>query len=283
MLSRMLERSIMSLVKIALSVIALLLIVANVALANEQRTSAKPTAENVLYIDGSTGVKPLIEALVDEFVNEHSGNQIRIGTGLKPKDRLKALGDKTIDIAMASHGIDINTIREDGFVVHSIARVAVVIGVHQSVDIHRITSKQLCDVYAGRISNWRELGGASIPIITFMRPVDEVDAELLIAELPCIAKYVDTEHVRIANKSGDMARLLSETDGSIGITTMVRVVQSDDKIKPIVVEELSALSRNMYLITRAEPDASTLRFLAFIQSGQGADIIRRNHAIPIDE
>lgn len=269
--------------KVILSVIAIALIVANVVFANEQGSSAQPRGENILNIDGSTGVKPLIEALVDVYVNEHSGTKVRLGTGLKPTARLTALGDNIIDIAMASHGIDINTIREEGFVVHSIAKVAVVIGVHQSVEIHRIASKQLCDVYAGRISSWREIGGSSIPIKTFMRPVDEVDAELLIAALPCIAKNIDAEHVQIAKKSGDMARLLSDTVGSIGVTTMIRIAQSDGKIKPIGVEELPALSRNMYLITRAEPDASTLRFLAFVQSAQGADIIRRNHAIPINK
>jgi phosphate transport system substrate-binding protein len=252
---------------------------------------------DTLIIDGSTGVKPLVKALVKEYEIKYKKTKrfpkIQIGKGLKPSDRILALKDNKIDIAMASHGIDIQKTSKAGLKVHPIAKVAVVIGVNHTVNIDAITHQQLCDVYRGKIANWQYLGGSNMTIIPLLRPFNEVDTEVVSAHVPCFSPSDFSKNIRSIQKSGKMARMLSHTRGAVGMTTLIRVAQSHGAIKAMAINNIKPepenllngsypLSRDLFLITESQPKAEVAAFLAFVNSVQGAEIITANHAVPIE-
>ena len=248
-------------------------------------------ASEKLVIDGSTGVKPLIESLAVEYQKSHSAPQIEIGSGLKPEARVHALINKDIDIAMASHGIDIQHVSAKGLTVHRIAKVAVVMGVNQSVNIRNISYQQLCDIYGGKIENWQDLGGENQPIIPFIRPFNEVDTEVILEQVSCFASLKISPQIETRKKSGQMARAIAQPPGAIGMTTLIRVQQSKGKIRALSLNNIKpdtsnllegnyTLTRDLFLITPAEPDKKTRRFLAFIRSQNGSRNIISNNAVP---
>ena len=63
--------------------------------------------------------------------------EIRPGTGSKAP--LQALEEGKIDIALASHGLVGEELRQRGMAVHEIATVAVVFGVNASVPVANLT------------------------------------------------------------------------------------------------------------------------------------------------
>ena len=75
-----------------------------------------------------------------------------MGRGLGTRARLEALAAGKIDIALASHGVDVEELARQGMAVHEIAKVAVVFGVNASVPVAGLTEHQICGVYAGRIT-----------------------------------------------------------------------------------------------------------------------------------
>ena len=249
------------------------------------------SANQKLLIDGSTGVKPLIEALIAEYQNTAQVPLITIGKGLNPQKRIQALIDQDIDIAMASHGIDIEQISKLGLTVHHIAKVAVVIGVNDSVKINDINHQQLCEIYQGKLDNWQLLGGDKQIIHPFIRPFSEVDTEVIAAHIHCFTESSISTKIPEMAKSGQMARALSQTSGAIGMTTQVRVSQSSGQIKALAingvkpsVNNLSSgaypFTRDSFLIAPKQPSQAVLAFLTFIRSDNGALVITRNDAIP---
>lgn len=54
----------------------------------------------------------------------------------------------------------------------AIGRDALVFIVNESNLVQSLTQQQLRDIYAGRITNWKEVGGADAPIVAFQRGVD---------------------------------------------------------------------------------------------------------------
>ncbi len=54
----------------------------------------------------------------------------------------------------------------------AIGRDALVFTVNESNPVQSLTQQQLRDIYAGRITNWKEVGGADAPIVAFQRGVD---------------------------------------------------------------------------------------------------------------
>jgi phosphate transport system substrate-binding protein len=246
-----------------------------------------------LIIDGSTGVKPLIESLVKHYKQTQPNTSVEIGAGLNPQRRIQALVDEDINIAMASHGVDIQRISQLGLKAHRIAKMAVVIGVNHTVSISTISDEQLCDIYSGKINNWHHLEGAKLPIIPLLRPFNEVDTEVVSTHVPCFSQVQFSADIQAYKKSGQMANAIRQTPGAVGMTTLVRVAQSNDKIRALSINGISSdsenllsgaypLTRDSFLITQSEPTREVSAFLAFIRSEQGSAIILANSAVPAE-
>lgn len=248
------------------------------------------TTERVV-IDGSTGVMPLAESLAKAFQQRNAGVTFETGKGLGTKARIQALADGRIDVALASHGLNINEITRQGMTVHEIARVAVVFGVSATVPVADLRDQQICDVYAGRTTNWSALGGPELEIAPRTRPDTEVDAEVVRAGIKCLTELRMPETVKVMPRSGDMGKELAATAGAIGMTTMTVVEQSEGKIRALSINGIAPstgnverkaypLVRESFFVTKAPPPPAVARFLEFTRSPAGDQVIRANGAIP---
>ena len=141
-------------------------------------------AQSVITIDGSTGVAPLVAALAKTYEQQNPGTQIQIGKGLGTGARIRALDEGKIDIAMASHGLDVAAIQKQGMVVHEFAKVAVVFAVNETVPVAALTDAQVCAIYSGKAVNWRDVGGPDLAIAPLARPDSEVDTEVVFSRCP---------------------------------------------------------------------------------------------------
>jgi phosphate transport system substrate-binding protein len=246
-----------------------------------------------IAIDGSTGVRPLVAALAQAYRERNPGVTIEIGQGLGTKARLKALAEGSIDIAMASHGLVIADIAKQGMVVQEIAKVAVVFGVNEAVPIKTLNEQQVCAIYSRGLLRWKELSGPDLPVVAMTRPDSEVDTEVVRARIECLKDLRMADGVQTMSKSGDMARALASTAGSVGMTTMTVVEQSQSKIRPIWLNGIEpspenvrsgayALTRDSFLVTKANPAPAVARFLAFIGSPEGKRVIGANGAVALD-
>ena len=110
---------------------------------------------------------------------------------------------------------------------HTIARIAVVFGVNSSVSIDNLTGRQICDIYSGKLTNWKALGGADLAIRPRTRPNDEVDAAVMREGIACLTTLAMAPTVKVNKKLGQMARDLAKTAGAIGMTTTTRVRRSN--------------------------------------------------------
>ena len=244
-----------------------------------------------LLIDGSTGVAPLVEALAKAYRDQNPGNGIEIGKGLGTKARIVALSDGKIDIAMASHGLDVAAIQRQGMAVHEIAKIAVVFGVNADVAVSNLKEDQICDIYSGKARDWTEVGGPAQAIIPLTRPESEVDTEVVRDKIGCLKNLQMVESVKVAPKGPDMARALAATPGAVGMTTTTVVEQSQGRVKSLslggieptarnVQNKMYALTRDSFLVTKAAPSPAVTRFLQFVRSSAGENVLIANGAVP---
>src|SRR5688572_8089020 len=148
-----------------------------------------------IVIDGSTGVSPLVQALAKAYRDQNPGTAIEIRKGLGTKARIQALSEGRIDIAMASHGLDVAGIKRAGMVVQEIGKVAVVFGVNAGVSLSNLSESQICDIYAGKVQNWKQIGGADLAVVPLTRPESEVDTEVVRDKIGCLRTLHIPDHV----------------------------------------------------------------------------------------
>jgi phosphate transport system substrate-binding protein len=245
-----------------------------------------------IVIDGSTGVTPLVAALAKAYQSAAPGTLIEIGKGLGTKARIQALAAGKIDIAMASHGLNVAEIQRQGMAVHEIGKVAVVFAVNTSVPVTGLSETQICDIYSGKTKNWKEVGGPDLGVVAVARPDSEVDTEVVRDKVTCLTALKMAESVRIAPKAGEMAQELASTAGAIGVTTMTVVEQSQTRVKPVslrgimptaenVQKNVYTLTRDSFLVVKSPPAAAVARFLEYIRSPAGETVIAANGAVPV--
>jgi phosphate transport system substrate-binding protein len=246
-------------------------------------------AQQKITIDGSTGTALLVDVLGKAFTAK-SGIAVEIGKGLGTRARFDALAGGKIDIAMASHGLNVAEVTGQGMTVHRIAMTPVVFGVHESVSITGLADAQVCSIYSGDVRNWKGVGGNELAIAPLTRPETEVDMEVVRDGIGCFKGLKLTGDAKALARAGDMAKALAATSGGIGMTSTTAVAQSGGKIKAIALNGIVAneasvgagqyrLTRDAFLVTGKAPSAPAKTFIDFVGSAEGAAVIRANGAI----
>jgi len=121
----------------------------------------------------------------------------------------------------------------------------------------------------------------------------EVDTEVVRAKIGCLKDLRMPETVKVMPKGGDMAEGLATISGAIGMTTMTVVEQSGARIKPVSLNGVApspenvrkgaySLTRDSFLVSQAKPSETVAKFLAFVRSPAGAQVISANGAIPVN-
>ncbi|MEM1296911.1 MAG: substrate-binding domain-containing protein [Verrucomicrobiota bacterium] len=251
------------------------------ACTNEETEEQKPSA---LQIEGSNGVWPLVVPLVEAYNVNYPDRPIELDKGMGSSERLQALADDNIQIAMASHGLDPEKLEANEQTPHLFAKMAIVFAVHDSVPVHDLTTDQVSAIYRGDHNNWNELGGPDLPIVRLMRPDYEVDAEVIREKIAAMTEMKWAEDTQLKESSGDLAKALDATEGAIGVTTVVRVLRGEHTValKLDGVEGAEAavkagdyvLTRNCYLVTPEEPTERVQHFLDFVESTEAAGLIK---------
>ncbi len=139
--------------------------------------SADPAtaSEEALTIEnkGSDTMVNLALAWAERYQSVQPGVRIAV-TGGGSGTGIAALINGTVDIANASRQIKTEETENAGAngikpVEFIVARDAIAIVVHPSNPVNHLTLQQLSDIYSGKITNWREVGGEDRPIVLLSR------------------------------------------------------------------------------------------------------------------
>lgn len=134
---------------------------------------ASPAMAGQLIINGSTTVLPVMQKAGESFMAAHPDIKLNISGG-GSGNGIKALLEGQCQIAMSSRDMKDNEIKAaEAKGIHpvrtAIAVDAIVPIVNPSNSVKSITNAQLRDIYSGKITNWKELGGKDAKIVVISR------------------------------------------------------------------------------------------------------------------
>ncbi|MCL2672344.1 MAG: substrate-binding domain-containing protein [Clostridiales bacterium] len=146
---------------------------------------------NFPVLDGSTATIPLAMALIREFTGcseMEAETKIRFST---TDDSYRELSNGSADLLLVYEASEQTKERwdvETTMDVYPIGLDALVFIVNENNPIDSLTTAQIRDIYSGKVTNWKEVGGADIPIEAFQRPPQSgsqtMMEKLVMGELP---------------------------------------------------------------------------------------------------
>ena len=115
-----------------------------------------PGASQRIDIVGSTSVQPVAEKLVEEYKINHPDVKLNVQGGGSSLG-IKTVHDGIADIGMSSKELDSSG--KEGISEYEIGRDGIIVAVNVKNNVSDLTKSQLKDIFSGKITNWREVGG----------------------------------------------------------------------------------------------------------------------------
>jgi phosphate transport system substrate-binding protein len=197
-----------------------------------------------------------------------------------------------VDIGMSARNLEVRELSFDIYAYH-IADVAADVAVHNNVRVNNLTSRQICAIYSGKITNWRELGGHDARIVVLTRPESDSTKMAFREGISCFAELVETPEAIAMQKSINMLSALQRTPDSIGIIDSIALEQAHGMAHPVRLDGRSSTAdevasgrwpviKRYNLIIQKKRKRAVDRFMRFVKSREGAVLIRKHGGVPVN-
>ncbi|MHC1567941.1 MAG: phosphate ABC transporter substrate-binding protein [Candidatus Syntropharchaeia archaeon] len=260
---------------VSISVIVTLIIIAGCLQIAETPSSGE------LTIAGSTTVLPINQECARILMEKNPDLRISVSGGGSGHG-IKAVGAGDIDIGAASRDVkpeEMEMYPDLKPVKIGIDSVAIV--VHPDNSVEDLTLEQLSEIFAGEIKNWKEMGGADGEIRVVTREEGSGTRD-------CFEKYVMkpfdreiTGKASVKPSNGEVRATVGNDDKAVGYISLGYV---DHTVKAIKIDGVEAtvenvltgeypIARNLWLITKGEPDEMEKVFIDFVLSEEGQRVV----------
>lgn len=160
-----------------------------------------------------------------------------------------------------------------------IAQDGIAVIVHPDNPVTNLNTDQLRDIYQGRVSNWRELGGLDLPLNVISR--EDGSGTRNEFEQLIMGNRQTTFGALIAPSSEGMIELVARTPGSIGYVSQAFVNDSAravsvDGIAPTldhIFDNTYPLRSTIFVVGLQEPLEAERAFIGWMQSSEGQRIV----------
>jgi len=167
---------------------------------------------------------------------------------------------------------------------------ALVVIVHKDNPVDNITLAQVRDIYTGRITNWKQLGGRNEAIELYVRKGKISGVGRTLRELVFNDYDQDFTASHVMDSSGPLERAIVENPRGIGITGVSSARRLKVKILKLDGKEPSyanikkgdyLLYRPLYMVTHLmEPNPDVKNFIDFVMSEEGKQVMRSVGTVP---
>jgi phosphate transport system substrate-binding protein len=185
-------------------------------------------------IKGSDTVLPLSQQEAENYMKSNKSASVTV-TGGGSGVGIAALIEGTTDIAQASRKMKFDEkkkIEADGQKVKevTIAYDALAVVVHPDNKVTNLTREQLEGIFTGKITNWKEVGGADLKIVPYSRETSSGTYEFFKESVLNKRNYMNG--IMSMPATGAIIQSISQTRGGIGYVGMAYL---SDNVKSIHV------------------------------------------------
>jgi phosphate transport system substrate-binding protein len=261
--------------------------------------------KNSIQIKGSDTMVNLGQAWAEKYMEKNPSDFVAV-TGGGSGTGLSSLISGTCDIAMSSRNIkekEIALARKKGINPNEIKvaldGLAVVANPKNPID--KLTMDQLAGIFTGRIANWKELGGKDEKIVILSREVNSGThvyfKEHVLRKMDPNSKEEFAPGALMLSSSQAIADEVASNSAAIGYYGMGYI---SSKQKPVAIEKYGAssfvapsienvlngsypISRPLFIYTNGTPAGLTKKFIDFMLSEEGQDLVLVTDFVPINK
>jgi phosphate transport system substrate-binding protein len=259
--------------------------------------------KNSIQVKGSDTMVNLAQAWTEKYMQENPGDFVAV-TGGGSGTGISSLISGTCDIANASRTIkekEIALAKQRGINPFEIkvGLDGLVVVVNPKNPVTKLTIGQLAQIFTGKITNWKEVGGQDAKIVILSREVNSGThvyfKEHVLKKGNPEGKEEFASGALLLSSSQAIADEVAQNPSAIGYYGMGYI---SNKQKPIMVakDEKSEyeipsienvingkypISRPLFIYTNGQPQGLVKKFVDFVLSKEGQDIVLATDFVPV--
>jgi phosphate transport system substrate-binding protein len=247
-------------------------------------------------VKGSDTMVILAQRWAESYMKQNAGKRVQV-TGGGSGVGIAALINGTTDIANASRAMkdaEKGKVRERYNVLPTetaVAQDGVAVYVHAGSPIEQLTIEQLEKIYAGDVTNWKDVGGPDAPIVLYSR---ENSSGTYVFFKEHVLKGADfAPSAQTLPGTAAVVNAVSKEKNGIGYggaayakgVKEVKVVGVDGKAYAPNAENVASgkypLARPLFMYTRAKPSGEVKAFIDYCLSPEGQKLVTQVGYFPV--
>lgn len=254
--------------------------------AGESGSSGKVT------VSGSSALLPLAKDAAQKFKAKNDQVSITLNAGGSGTG-LKQVSEGTVDIGNSDVFAKekLPEAKAAELVDHKVAVtvMAPVVSKEIGTNVKSLTKAQLQDIFTGKVTNWKDVGGPDEAVVLITRPSTSGTRALF-------TKYALDGKEELSNKSmetddsGTLVQTVSQTKGAIGYVAL-SYLMNNNTVTPLAIDGVEPTLDNVYngkypvwgyehMYTKGEATGVVKAFIDFIMSKDySADIERQGYGV----
>ncbi len=254
--------------------------------AGESGPSGKVT------VSGSSALLPLAKDAAQKFKAKNDQVSITLNAGGSGTG-LKQVSEGSVDIGSSDVFAKekLPEAKAAELVDHKVAItvMAPVVSKEIGTNVKSLTKAQLQDIFTGKVTNWKDVGGPDEAVVLITRPSTSGTRALF-------TKYALDGKEELSNKSmenddsGTLVQTVSQTKGAIGYVAL-SYLMNNNTVTPLAIDGVEPTLDNVYngkypvwgyehMYTKGEATGAVKAFIDFIMSKDyNADIEKQGYGV----
>ena len=233
-----------------------------------------------ITVAGSTTCLPIAEIAAEGF-KEETGIDVLV----------EAVSAGTADIASSSRGLNADE-QDLGLTPIVIAHDGIAVIVNDDNPVDNLSTEQLRDIYAGKITNWKEVGGEDLRIQVINR--DEASGTREAFRTIVMDGTPFDRRSAVLSGTGQVRDVVSRSRGAIGYISLgfVDSLNAKTSVKAVSVNHVEAsektvasggypISRDLYFFVKGAPSQQAQDYIDYVTSEKMDKQIREAGFIPV--
>jgi len=246
-----------------------------------------------IVIDGSTTVGPIAKAFAEYYMSVNKDVNITVsesGSGNGAKSLINSVCD-IADMSRFMKEKEFAAAVEKGVypTFHVVALDGLPILVHPSNPVKSLTLEQVKDIYLGKITNWKQVGGPDTKIVMISRDTNSGTYETF--EKKVMNKAKIAEGCEYVGSNGAVRARVQSTPAAIGYaglgfvdkTVKALTINGVYPSKKTVISGTYPIARPLFMVTNGYPKMGShvYQFITTYLSPKGQEIINRIGFVPV--
>jgi phosphate transport system substrate-binding protein len=239
-----------------------------------------------LDIAGGTAHIPVMKEAAKRIMTVNPALRISVAGGGSGVG-VQQVGEGLVAIGNTGRPLTEAEVRKYGLVSFPFAIDGVALVANPANPVVGLTGKQVADIFAGAVANWKDVGGKDAPITLYTREDGSGTREVFVEK--ALKKGPQADTANVVNSNGAMKTAIAQDPNAIGYVGIGHLGETIkglhfDGMVPTQENAASGaytVTRKLYMNTKGQPQGLTKAFIDYVFSPEGQEITKASGYIPL--